>query len=267
MKLHPRRFFNLVFIFLYILVAVYIILFRVVYNIVGSNEPEYYPLEIISTIAVILSIVISYLIFYENRQKSEIDKIYLLLFVFFIAYYLAENNWLCGRESVIGTICYAIFASIVFLLMLYRTYDIEKTIFILFLLGTICLAIGTIIDAIIDDVLPLTLNLPNRILYEEISEVYASLLFLHSILILYFHITQEKCRFMLDDIGTSIIITCSIIIGYGNSYLLLDHGAPIRIDRLIIGIILCLTGLFMVLGYFIYYRKRDRERYWQDIGK
>jgi hypothetical protein len=149
--------------------------------------------------------------------------------------------------------------------MFARTYSVDKSIFAIFLLGTICLAIGTIIDAIIDELIPLTLNLTNRILYEEIPEVYASLFFLHSILILYFHITQEKSRFELDDIGASIIIICSIIIGYGNSYFLLDHGAPIRIERLIIGLVLCLTGLIIVFGYFLYYRKNDKKRYWNEI--
>ena len=114
MKLYNRRFFNLVFVFIYMLVALYIILFRVIYNIVGPNEPEYYPLEIITTIAVILSIVLSSLIFYENKkQTGEIDKLYLVLFIFFIAYYLAENNWLFGREFFIGTVVYAIIAGIV----------------------------------------------------------------------------------------------------------------------------------------------------------
>jgi hypothetical protein len=267
MKTDKRRFFNLVFISIYIIVAIYIILFRFIYDIVGSDEPEYYPMEIITTITVIISVVISYLIFYENKkQTSEIDKVYLLLFIFYIAYFLAENNWLSGRESGAGTFCYAIFAGIIFLLMLVRTYNLDRSIFILFLMGTISLAIGSIIDAIIDEVIPLTLNLNNRILYEEIPEVYASLFFLHSILMLYIHITQEKCRFMLDDIGASMIIICSIIIGYGNSYLLLDHGAPLRIDRLIIGIILYLTGLFLVCGYFIYYLKYDENRYWHDVG-
>jgi hypothetical protein len=265
MTLHNRRFFNLVFISIYILVALYVILFRVIYNIVGSNEPEYYPLEISTTIAVILSIVLSSLIFYENKkQTGEIDKLYLILFIFFIAYYLAENNWLFGREFFIGTVAYAIIAGIVFLLILARTYNLEKSVFLIFLLGVICLAIGTIIDGIIDDVIPLTLDISNRTLYEEVPEVYASLFFLHSLLFFYFYTTKEKSWFLLDNVGASIIVICSIIIGYGTSYFLLDHGRPIQLDRLVIGVILYLIGLFLVFGYFVYYWFKDQEKYWLD---
>jgi hypothetical protein len=236
--------------------------------VVGSNEPEYYPLEIITTIAVILSIILSFLIFYENKERNlETYNLYLLLLIFFIAYYLAENNWLYGRESAVGTITYAFFAGAVFLFTMMKTYNINKPIFLIFSCGVIFLAVGTIIDAIIDGYIPLTFNMRNRILFEEIPEAYASLFFLHSMLLFYFYLTQEKSSFVLDKVGTLIIVFSSIIIGYGNSYFLLEHGNPLDINRMVVGIILYLFGLLLIIGYFMYFHVNDQTRYWRDIDK
>lgn len=257
---------NLIFILVYIFIFVYIIFFRVIYNVVGSEEPEFYPMEVITTIIIILSIVVLYLIYYEHSNiTGEPDLVYVLLFIFFCAYFLAENNWLFGRENIYGTVGYAIFSGIVFILTLSKTYSINRCVYIIFLLAVACLAIGSIIDAIIDGIIPITFNVYKRILYEEILEVYASLFFLHSILLLYLHITPEKVRFDLDKQGALIIVTSAIIIGYGNSYLLLDHGQAIQMSRLLIGIILYLFGVFMILGYFIYFRYNDRKRYWKTV--
>ncbi|MCK5561580.1 MAG: hypothetical protein KAJ51_13340 [Thermoplasmata archaeon] len=257
---------NLIFILAYILIFVYILIFRLIYNVVGSGEPEYYPMEVITTIIIILSIVVSYLIYNEHQNNTgEHDLVFVLLFIFFCAYFLAENNWLFGRENVYGTVGYAIFSGIVFILVLSKTYPINRCVFIIFLLAVICLAIGSMIDAIIDGIIPITFNVYNRILYEEISEVYASLFFLHSILLLYLHVTHKKAGFDLDKQGTLIIVTSAIIIGCGNLYLLLDHGQPIQMGRLLIGIILYLFGLFVVIGYFIYFWHNDRKRYWKTV--
>ncbi len=224
-------------------------------------------MEVITTIAIVLSIVLSYLIYYEHRKTTgEKDSVYILLLIFFSAYFLAENNWLLGREFREGTVVYGIFAIIVFIMALKRTFGLNETVFYLFLIGVVSLGLGTFMDAMNDNLLPFAFKPPNRILLEEIPEIFAALFFLHSMLLLYLHIIKDKCWFILDKAGAAIIITAVIIIGYGNTFLLEDHDQPIPFVRVMFGMIICLAGLFIPLLYFLYFRYKGREKYWQPTN-
>lgn len=240
-----------IFVLSYLLVSIYIIFFRVLFDIVGSREPEYYPLEIATTIAIILTIILIFLIYYENKQfMEEHDNFYILLIIVFSAYFLAENNWLLGRESPVGTITFGVLVAFVFLIALMKLYRIDKSIFMLFLLGIILLFSGTLVDAMSDEIISVAFSKSDLLLLEEILEVFASLFFLHSMYLLYLHSTRENRLFQISKNEARLIVICASIMGYGNSFLLEDIGRPIPMYRIIIGIVLYLVGISILIFHF-----------------
>ena len=93
---------NRMFITFYIWITLYILIFRITYDVVGPAEPEYYPLEIISTIVVVLTLILSALIYYEHRETTgEKDRLYFALIIVFVIliYYIRKNVELSKRES------------------------------------------------------------------------------------------------------------------------------------------------------------------------
>jgi hypothetical protein len=224
-------------------------------------------MEIISTCAVILSLILSAFIYYEYREQTgEKDRLYFLMIIIFIAYFLAENNWLLGREYFVGTVIYTCITGIVFLWFLKRLFTLDRLIFLIFLLGLAVLALSTIIDAINDDLLPITFDHPRRILFEEIPELFATILILHAMFLLYRLVTRTKCSFKLSQQDAMVFLGSVIILGYGNTYLLEDEGQPIPFYRIIIGLILYLIGVLIPLIYFKYpnlLKKLDFIKFWR----
>ncbi|UCH89951.1 MAG: hypothetical protein JSV49_04710 [Thermoplasmata archaeon] len=219
----------------------------------GTAEPEYYPLEIITTIAVILTFILTALIYYEHREHTgEKNILYFGMIIVFFMYFLAENNWLLGREYFTGTIIYSLIMVIFFAIFLKHSFSVDKKIFLLFLVGMIALAISMVIDGIIDGNIPIEFNYNRRILLEEIAEAYAAILFLHSIFILYLHTIREKCSFQISRNGAAYLVGVAVILGYGNTFLLEDSGQPIPLFRIIIGIVFYIIGLILALLYFKY---------------
>jgi len=247
------------FIVLLIAAGIYIIIFRVIFDIVGSNEPEYYPIEIMTTIAVILTTVLAGLIYYEDRKKhNEANPLYMGLVIIFFAFFLAENNWLLGREEFIGTIIYSGVTAIIFLFVLRHLYALERNAFWMFFIGMALLGLSIFIDAVTDHNLPISFDHPKRLLFEEIPDLYASLFFLYSIFLLYSKITEKEQHFKIDRSGGTVIALSVIVIGYGNSYLLEDHGESIPAFRIAIGLIFYAVGVLILLVYFKYLVKKKQ---------
>ncbi len=251
---------NDIFLLSYIVVSIYIIFFRFFFDIVGSKEPEYYPLEIVTTIAIILTIILISLIYYENKKSmEENDSLYFGLIIVFFAYFLAENNWLLGRESPFGTIAFGMLAFLVFLFTLKRTYGIDTSVFSLLLLGVLFLLSGTLVDAMSDESISVAFSKSDLLLLEEIFEVFASLFFLHSMYLLYLHLTRKKRVFQISKNEAYLIVICASVMGYGNSFLLEDVGRPIPIYRIVIGVVLYLVGISILIFHFKFRTTKETE--------
>jgi len=299
------------FVLLYVLAFIYVLVFRVIYDILPPHaETEYYPIEITTTIMVLLSIAVSYLIYLENRGprpashddsvvgdqagddqagedpvgggisqketgalkqnsdaagvpepvmvlgKFRLDRTIILLFFMF---YLAENNWLPGREFTIGTAIYGLFGLVVCKYILERLYHSNRTAFFLFVLGIMSMATGASFDAMTDGKLPFKLfdgdDLPfSRTLLEEVPELYASIFFLHSLFLHYLDTTRDHARYPIDRTATSVLLTSAVLCGVGNSFFLEDHGKPIELTRLLIGLFIFSTGALLAYRHFRSYR-------------
>ena len=247
------------FLIFLIAAAIYIVIFRVMFDIVGANEPEYYPIEVMTTIAVILTTVLAGLIFYEDRKKNnKTDPLYLCLVIIFFAFFLAENNWLLGREYFLGTIIYSGVTAILFLFVLKHLFSIERNAFYMFFLGMILLGLSIFIDAVTDHNLPITFDNPKRLLIEEIPDLYASLFFLYSMYLLYSKITEKTRYFHIDRTGGFVVVISAIVLGYGNTYLLEEHDNPIPVIRIMIGLIMYFIGISIPIIYFKYFRRRKQ---------
>jgi len=291
----PRGRHHLPFVILYVSAFLYVLIFRVIYDIVPQHtETEFYPIEIMTTVMVLLSIIISYIIYLENREKcitlqngtsthesvrkgnrlltqtmmNETEpnaegrestyKLDRAVIVLFFMYYLAESNWLPGRDYTVGTVMYGIISLVVCKFILESMYSSDRTVFTLFLLGIICIVIGSFFDAMTDGKLPFMLvegdSVPfSRTLFEEVPELYASILFLHSLFLRYFDITRDHTINPMDIKSASVLITSACFCGIGNSFFLLDRGQAISIIRLAIGLLIISVGVLLPYIYFRYY--------------
>lgn len=229
------------------------------YDIVESGEGEFYPLEILSTILATITIVLAFLLFYEDRNASgKNDKLYFALVIVFIAYLLAESNWLPGRETLVGTALLGVITMIVFIFTLIRTYHVNKTIFFLFLCGIIFLVLGTAVDFIHDNHIELTFQIPS----EEVLETFAILFFVHSMLLLYLHNTMDdngKHWFDFDRTGTAVILVGALSVGFGNRLLMCDHGEVPATEMIVLGILLYVLGLIMIILSIMNAGKKEKK--------
>ena len=291
----PRGRPHLPFVILYVSAFLYILIFRVIFNIVPPHaETEYYPIETMTTMMVLLSIVISYLIFLENRgiritmrnesslnesvrkenrlltqdpisgvdpNAEESEETYQLdraIIVLFFMFYLGENNWLPGREYIVGTVIYGMIGLVVCKYVLESMYSSNRTVFTLFFLGIILMAAGSFFDAMTDGKLPIKLTETNsvpfsRTLLEEVPEFYASILFLHSLFLRYIDTTRDHTHNPIDPTSATVLITSAVFCGFGNSFFLEDHGHTIPLIRLIMGLLIFSVGVFLTYIYFRYY--------------
>jgi len=261
---------NTLFPMLYIAVALYVVRFRMMENIVGGNEPEFYPVEIISTIAVMLTVILAYLVYHEARIRTgEGDRLYLGLVILFLAYYLGENNWLLVRGFLAGTAMLGALALVVFVPTLRRTYGTCRPAFWMFLAGMITIGVGTFFDATFDNESLSAFEIVkkdtfsfSRSLFEEVPELYASLFFLHAMFRFYQHTTRDRCSFVIGRSGGAVLVTGAIIAGIGNSFFLQDEGTTIW-SRVFIGLIIFPVGVSIPLIYFNYFHRNGRN----DPGK
>jgi hypothetical protein len=244
-----ERSINLTVISLYIILLGYIMIFRVFSNIIGTNEPEYYPMEMITTMCIVFSISIIYLISKEDKLDLKDGKIfYPLLLVTFGAYYLAENNWLLGRDALVGIIIYGGVSGLVLLFGLKYIYNIKKGAAIVFGLGIFLLCFGTFADATIDGYVNFNLDLVRVGLIEEICELFASVLFLHSFLLVYFTTRTRKPIFIKNRYDLSIMAMGAAVVGFGNSFLLESHNQPVPMERIAIGLVIITFALVIILS-------------------
>ena len=245
------KFVNMAVISLYFLILIYILIFRIFSNIITTNEPEYYPLEIITTIGIVLSIIIIYFIFKEDKLKIKKNNIFYPILLFtFVAYYLAENNWLLGRDALLGIVIYGGVFGLVLLFGMKYIYLVNKGAGFIFGFGIILLCFGTLADATVDGYVPLNLGI-NRIgLIEEVCELYASLLFLHSFLLIYFNGETEFPVLIKNKLDLTNMAVGAAVFGFGNSFLLENHNRPIPMERIFFGLMIIAFALAILIFNF-----------------
>jgi hypothetical protein len=245
------RLINIALIIFYVILLFYILIFRVFSNIIGSNESEYYPIEIITTMGVIFSIAIIFLISKENRLKLEKTYIfYPILIATFIAFYLAENNWLYGRETLVGVLIFGGIFSLVLVFCLKYIYLAKKEAGLIFGIGIFLLAFGTFIDMAVDGYIPLDVSILRFGYIEEICELYAILLFLHSFLMVYFNEETGFPIYIKNRIELTYIAMGSAVFGFGNSLLLMNNGRAPPIERTLLGLMIIGFALVILILNF-----------------
>ncbi|UCE73387.1 MAG: hypothetical protein JSV56_10180 [Methanomassiliicoccales archaeon] len=245
-------------VFLYLSVLLYVLVFRVLFDIVGSNEPEYFPMEIITTACIICTIIFIYMIYYEEKLNiGRKNILYPLLIVTFCAYYLAENNWLLIRDYLLGTVIFGVVAGMVLLFALLRMFYIDQKVGFVFFLGLSFLMLGTFVDASVDGLIPINLGIAYTGIIEEVLELFASMLILHSFMLLYFGTKTDvpvmvKNRLDLVKIGSG-----SLLFGLGNSFLISDIGRIASIQRILFGLLIIAIGSVVLFSYL---RSRRRTK-------
>jgi hypothetical protein len=245
------RLINITLIILYIILLFYILIFRIFLNIIGSNESEYYPIEIITTMGVIFSIVIIFLISIENRLKLEKNYIfYPILIATFIAFYLGENNWLYGREAFVGVLIFGGVFGLVLIFGLKYVYSVKKEAGFIFGIGIFLLTFGTFIDTAVDGYIPLDLNILRIGSIEETCELYAVLLFLHSFLIVYFNEETGFPIYIKDRTELAYMAMGAAVFGFGNSLLLANNGRPAPIERILLGLMIIAFAMVILILNF-----------------
>jgi hypothetical protein len=247
-KGEPRiRMVNLFAIFIYLAAFTYIIIFRVLNEIVGSAEPEYFPIEILTTANVILVMIFIYLIYEEDKLKIGSKNIlYLFLILTFMAYYLAENNWLPQRSTKLGIVVYGALIGMVFLLAIRRIYRVDRRACAILILGIGFLVSGTIVDASSDGNLPITFGISRVGLIEEVLELYASLFFLHCFSLLYFSSKAPQPVMVKRRLDIAVISLGGLFFGFGNSFFICDHGREPALEQVMLGLSIVTFGLIMV---------------------
>ncbi len=224
--------------------ACYILVFRIAYDIVGSNEPEFYPIERVSSIALVMVIILSGLIFFEHRERSgKNDWLFIVVAITFCFLFAAENNWLLGRETLPGALIFGIALSLVFFHVLMRFYRNDKLMFGLFFIGVLLLLIGAGFDSLNDELLSIDIMISTTCLMEEIPELYACLAFLHSIVLLYLHSVNGQPVFPLDNGDRVIIVASAVTISMGSIFLLAVEGEPVPANKLVVGIVILILGM------------------------
>jgi hypothetical protein len=233
---------------IYSLIFIYILVFRIYFNIVGPGESELFPVEILTTASIISVIVIIYMIFRNdilNIGKSNI--LYPCLLGTFFAYYMAESDWLPGRDKfLMGLFAYGLVIGLVFIITLKIIYNVDKRAFLTFTLGILFLILGTSVDAMNDGVFVLYITLSRSGLLEEALELFGSLFFLHTFILLYFS-SNKGIVSMINEWSTIIkIYIGSVIVSFGNSFLLIDREGQ-TLTKIFLGIFIIIFGLTMIL--------------------
>ena len=134
--------------------------------------------------------------------------------------------------------------------------EIKRPASWLFIAGIVSIAVGTYFDATFEkESLSAFLLVKgdtfsfDRVLFEEVPELYASLFFLYSMFLLYKEVIKKECHYFIARMGGAVIVLGAIIAGVGNSFLLEDHGNTI-VWRVITGIIIYFVGIQIPFQYF-----------------
>jgi hypothetical protein len=249
-KVPPTRMMNITALFLYLAVLIYILVFRVYFDIVGNKETEYFPVEILTTACIICAIIFIYMIYYEEKLNiGRRNILYPLLIVTFCAYYLAENNWLLIRDHLLGTALFGGIAGLVLLLALWRMFSIDRKAGIVFFLGLSFLMLGTFVDASVDGLIPFKLGITHTAIIEEALELYAIMLLLHSLMLLYFGTKTDIPVLVQSRLDLVKIASGSLLFGLGNSFLLSDIGRITSIERMIFGLLIISIGSVILFTF------------------
>lgn len=245
---------------IYSLIFIYILVFRIYFNIVGPGESELFPVEILTTASIISVIVIIYMIFRNdilNIGKSNI--LYPCLLGTFFAYYLAESNWLPGRDKfLMGLFAYGLVIGLVFIITLKIIYNVDKISFLTFTMGILFLILGTSVDAMNDGVFVLYISLSRPGLLEEALELYGSLFFLHTFILLYFSSNKGIVSTINEWFTIIKIYIGSVIVSYGNSFLLIDREKQ-TLTKISLGIFIVIFGLAVI--FIILYNRKMRKSF------
>jgi hypothetical protein len=243
---------------IYLVVFLYILIFRIFNNVVGLGESEFFPIEIITTACILTAIIFIYFIYKKDLLKiGKSNILYSFLFVTFILYYLAENNWLLGRDHLVGVLVFGAIIGSVFMFSLFKIYNVNLEAGIIFGTAIIFLVFGTLVDASIDGYIPIDFGIDRVGLIEEVFELYASMFFLHSFIMLYFYsITQDN----LDTIRRRTLIKIfmgTLLLGFGNSLLLQNRGESDSISRNLLGLLI--IGLTLSMFYISFNMKKPSK--------
>jgi hypothetical protein len=233
-------------------ISIYILVFRVYINIVGSGESEFFPVEILTTASIISAIIFIYQIYKKDILKiGKRNILYPCLLVTFFTYYLAENNWLLGRDDLTGVVAFGVITGLIFIITLINIYKINLKAGIIFGLGIIFLVIGTIVDASVDGFIPLGVGIGQAGLVEEVFELYASLFFLHSLVLLYFYSNTQDQLMVQNRRALAKTFMGTLVLSYANSLLLYDRQDPVPIQRILSGLLIVAFTLSVIYISFI----------------
>jgi len=256
------KFENRLFFGLYISISLYIIIFRVILDII-TLKSEWTPVEVASVIFMILTTIVAFIIHYENKVRTHrVNRLYSLLFLVFLLHSLGEAGLLIGRESLPGYVLFGSLAFGTYYLTLEHTYPLDKAIFFTFFLGVLFLLIGFGFDSMEEGRLPFELISSDhqfKSLFEEVPELFSGIFFLHSMCLLYRLETRESMVLNISRNGWYLMILGGIFLGTGSSnFQKLEH----RDDptfAIMIGIILCITGILILLGANRYFMKQGSK--------
>ncbi len=239
-------------VFIYLVVFLYVLIFRVFVNIVGSGEPEFFPIEILTTACILAAIVFIYMIYKKDVLRiGKSNILYPILLVTFFSYYLAENNWLLGRDHLVGVVILGAIIGSVFIVTLLKIYKVSLEAGVIFGLAIFFLAFGTLIDASADGYIPADFGINRAGLIEEVFELYASMFILHSLILLHYFSNPQNYLNSKKRRTLAKVFMGASVLSYGNSLLLYNRGEPVPISRTLTGLFIIVLTLSIFYIYFI----------------
>jgi hypothetical protein len=191
--------------------------------------------------------------------------LYPFLLITFILYYLGENNWLLGRDHLVGVLLFGAIIGLVLIITLLRIFKINFEAGAIFGIAIYFLVFGTIVDASIDGYFPFDLGLSHAGLIEEVFELFASMFFLHSLLLLCFNSRSNDNPIVIDRRIFVKIFTGALFLSYGNSLLLQNKGEPVPLSRNLVGILI--IGLTLSMFYISFVKKSSSKSSEEDLDK
>lgn len=183
--------------------------------------------------------------------------LYPSLLMSFFAYYLAENNWLSGRDNMTGIAVFGAITGLILIITFLKIYRINSKIAIIFGMAITFLALSTIIDASVDGYVNVISGIGFMGLIEEVIELYASMFFLHSLILVYTNSNPHTCLKEKNWQPLIRIMMYAVVLSYFNSILLFDHSEQIPFQRLMVGFLM-ITVVLSVL-FISFFMKRSQR--------
>lgn len=188
MKLTPQNKLMYAFIIIYIAVIIYIITFRVILDII-TGPSENTPVEITTTIVLVITMIFAFNIFWIFKDKSEKHEniIWLFALLFFFIFFCREMNIRYFHWSPIDVIGLAFI-----LIATHHIWKIDKHTGLLCIIAVVILVVGVGFDNILDMNLISEQVIRRAVsILEESFELFAALFFLHTFLNLKFVIFKQ----------------------------------------------------------------------------